>query len=139
MRILDKNNNVIENPNFELGHLIEEQIFVKHHDAVIGRKEEGHYEVIAEYPETGGKDVEWVVDVEGVGEQDAWDEYENIMRFVEYTAEELAEIEAERQAAEEEANRLPNELAAAKAEIEELKNQISQLMSFMTATLEEKV
>lgn len=138
MRILDKNNNVIENPNFELGHLVEEQIFVQHHDAVIGRVEEGHYEVIAEYPETGGKDVEWVIDVEGVEACDAWDEYEDILRFVEYTAEELAEIEAARQAEEAEAHRVENELAQAKSEIEELKNQIAQLMSFMTATLEEK-
>lgn len=138
MRILDKNNILIENPNYELGYVVEEKIFVKHHEAVIGRPEEGHYEVIAEYPKTGGKDVKWIVDVEGIEEQDAWDEYENILRFVEYTAEELAEIEAERKAAEEETNRLSNELAAARSEIEELKNQMSQLMALMTAILEEK-
>jgi hypothetical protein len=122
MRILDKNNNVIENPNFELGYLKEEQIFIQHHDAIIGRAEEGHYEVIAEYPETGGKDVEWVVDIEGIASCDAWDEYENILRFIEYTEEEIAETEPTRQAEEAEAHRVENELAQAKSEIEELKN-----------------
>ena len=138
MRILDVNNNTIENPNYDLGYVVEEKIFVQHHEAIEGRAEEGHYEVIAEYPETGGKDVEWVVDVEGIDPCEAWDEYEDILRFVEYTAEELTAMEEERARVEAEANRVENELAEAKNEIAELKNQIAQLMSFMTATLEEK-
>ena len=46
---------------------------VVHHDAVQHVEEQGHYEVVALYP-NGGKDVRWVVDVEGVVGHDAYDE-----------------------------------------------------------------
>lgn len=40
------------------------------HKYVVDVEEQGHYITIAEYPETGGKDVEWVVEVE---EQGHWE------------------------------------------------------------------
>lgn len=89
MRILDANNNEITSPDLTLGHLEKESVFVKHHEPIKEIEETGHYEVIAEYPETGGKDVKWVVDIPGVAARDAWDEYEEIMRYILYTAEEL--------------------------------------------------
>lgn len=92
MRILDENGVEISVPDLEKGYLKEDKIFVKHHKAVKSVKEVGHYEVIAEYP-NGGKDVEWIVDVPGVEAQAAWDEYEEIKRYIPYTSEELAEIE----------------------------------------------
>lgn len=98
MRILDFNNNelTLNSVDYYKGHLQEERIFIAHHDAVEAVEEQGHWETVAEYP-NGGKDVEWVVDVPGVEASEAWDEYENILRYVEYTAEELAEREAEQQ------------------------------------------
>lgn len=95
MRILDKNNVEIISPDLTLGRLVEENIFVQHHEAVEAVEEKWHYETIAEYP-NGGKDVKRVIDVEGVEAQDAWDEYEDILRYVLFTEEELAEQEAER-------------------------------------------
>ena len=94
MRILDMNNNEIASPDLALGRLEKESLLIQHHEAIEAIEEVGHYEVIAEYPETGGKDVKWVVDIPGVSARDAWDEYEEIMRYIPYTAEELAEIEA---------------------------------------------
>ena len=73
MRILDENGIELTNPDLTLGHLEEEEILVAHHEAVEAVEEQGHYEVIAEYPDTNGKDVEWVVDVPGVEAQEAWD------------------------------------------------------------------
>ena len=96
MRIFDINNVEIESPDLEKGYLKEDSLFVMHHEATEAVDEEGHWEVIAEYPETGGQDVEWVVDVAAVVAKDAWDEYEDIYRYIEYTEEELAEIEAEK-------------------------------------------
>lgn len=90
MRILDANGNEVLNPDYSLGYVAEEKLFITHHDAVEAVEEAGHYEVIAEYP-NGGKDVEWVVDVEAVESADEWDEYETILRYTEYTAEELAD------------------------------------------------
>ena len=98
MRILDINNIEIENPNYSLGHLKKENIFIAHHEAIEEVMEQGHYEVIAEYPETGGKDVEWIVDTPYVAPQEAWDEYEEILRYVLFTNEELELINQPTQA-----------------------------------------
>lgn len=97
MRILDENNIEIENPDCELGYLKEEKLFIQHHEATEAVNEEGHYEVIAEYP-NGGKDVKWIIDVEAAEAEEAWDEYEDIYRYILYTEEELEE---RRKAAEE--------------------------------------
>ena len=95
MRILDSNNKEITSPDLNLGHLVQESVFVKHHDSVSAVAEQGHYKTIREYP-NGGKDVEWVVDIPGVEGKDAWDEHEDIYRYTPYTAEELDEIEKKR-------------------------------------------
>lgn len=89
MRILDKNNVEIQTPDYERGYLIEDKSFVAHHEAVEAVEEKGHWETVAEYP-NGGKDVAWVVDVPAVEAKEAWDEYEDVLRFVEFTAAELA-------------------------------------------------
>ena len=89
-RILDVNNIEVLEPDYELGKLIEEKILVAHHEAINPVQEEGHWEVVAEYP-NGGRDVEWVIDVEGVEGKEAWDEWEEIYRYIPFTEEELAE------------------------------------------------
>lgn len=80
MIIIDENGNEILNPDYTKGYTTEEEIFIAHHDAVPGVEEVWHYEVVREYP-NGGKDVEKVIDVPGVPAQDAWDEYETILRW----------------------------------------------------------
>ena len=104
MRILDENNIKLteDQINLELGYLRPESIISIHHEATEETKEVGHYEVIAEYP-NGGKDVAWIIDVPGTEAKDAWDEYEDIQRYVLYTEEELAARDAEKKAKEEEA------------------------------------
>ena len=95
MRIIDMNGNEISNPDLSKGKLVHEEIFVRHHEAVDAVEEKWHYEVVAEY-HNGGKDVQKVVDIPGVTAQEAWDEYETVQRFVPYTEEELAQMEAAR-------------------------------------------
>ena len=90
MRIFDINNIELTNPDLSRGYLKEDRIFVKHHEAIKPIEEQWHYEVTNEYP-NGGKDVKKVIDVVGVKAQEAWDEYEDIYRYVEYTEDELAE------------------------------------------------
>jgi hypothetical protein len=105
MRIFDEKNVEIleENVDFDLGYLEEDKMFVQHHDAVAAVDEVYHYETIAEYP-NGGKDVKKVIDVEAVEAKEAWDEYEDILRYIAYTEEEIAEREAaEKEAAEKQA------------------------------------
>jgi hypothetical protein len=92
MRILDENNVEITSPDLSLGYLVPDKVFIAHHDAIEAVEEVGHYEVIAEYP-NGGKDVVKVIDINGVEAQEAWDEYEDILRYVRYTDEELSERE----------------------------------------------
>ena len=118
MRTLDENDVEVTEIDESLGYVTgEEEIVVAEHEAVEAVEEQGHYEVIAEYP-NGGKDVEWVVDVEGVEAQDAWTEYETIQRWHWYTDEELAEIEAEKEA---------EEKAAEEAEANSVENQLKEL------------
>ncbi len=102
-----------EEINFSLGYLIEDKLFIKHHDAVVGQKEEGHYETIKEYP-NGGKDVKWVVDVPAVEAKEAYDEYENIQIYIPYTEEELQKIANEQRCFE-----LKTELVKIKEDIEQ--------------------
>ena len=104
MRILDENNIELaeDQINLELGYLRPESIISIHHEATEEVKEVGHYEVIAEYP-NGGKDVAWIIDTPGIEAKEAWDEYEDIQRYVLYTEEELAARDAEKKAKEEEA------------------------------------
>lgn len=98
MRIFDENGVVIESPDMEKGYLKNDSLFVMHHEAVEAVEEQGHWVTIKEYP-NGGKDVDWVIDVPAVEAQEAWDEYEDILRYVLYTEEELAEMEAEKEEA----------------------------------------
>ena len=93
MRILDENNIEIVSPDYTRGYTIPDAVLVKHHEAIKEVKEQGHYEVIREYP-NGGKDLRWIADVPKVEGKAAWDEYEEILRYKLYTEEQLAEMEA---------------------------------------------
>lgn len=92
MRVFNENKTIeLTEYDLNLGHL-EPDTLTTHIDAVEGVEEQGHYEVIAEYPETGGKDVEWVVDVPRVESVEEHDETEEILVYVPYTESELREI-----------------------------------------------
>lgn len=94
LEIYNENMELIENPDLILGYL-KDDVRVVHHDAVEAIEEVWHYETIAEYP-NGGKDIQKVVDVEGVEAKEAWDEEIQIQIYIPYTQEELDAIEAER-------------------------------------------
>ena len=76
-----------------------EDILITHIEAVEEVKEQGHYEVIKEYP-NGGKDVKWVIDVKGVKGQEARDEEEKILVYIPYTKKELTKMQNENRIAE---------------------------------------
>lgn len=112
-RILDAQGNELKLEDLDLnaGKLVDETITV-HHDAVEGVEEVSHVEVLKEYYETGpdgtpvldedghkivfGKDVKTIIDVPGVEAKPAYDEQEEIQRYVPYTAEELDKIAKEK-------------------------------------------
>lgn len=112
-RILDKSGNELKQEDIDpnAGKLVDETITV-HHDAVEGVKEVSHVEVLKEYYQTGpdgepvldedghkivfGKDVQTVIDVPGVEAKAAYDEQEEIQRYIPYTAEELDKIAKEK-------------------------------------------
>lgn len=90
--ILDENNVELqpEEINYNVGYVTEEKDYViAHHDAIEAVEEQGHYEVLAEYP-NGGKDVEWVIDVPGQEAKAAYDETTDILRYHPYNEGELA-------------------------------------------------
>ena len=94
MEIYNDRMELIEKPELLLGYL-RPGTRTEHHAAVKGVPEKWHYETVAEYP-NGGKDIRRVVDVPGVEARDAWDEEIAIQIYTPYTAEELAQMEAER-------------------------------------------
>ena len=80
MRVLNEDKTLeLTEYDLEKGYLVDDEIKVPHeavivhHEAVAHVEEQGHYEVIKEYP-NGGKDVMWVVDVPYVEGYDAYDE-----------------------------------------------------------------
>ena len=95
MDIYDGQGNPVTDYDPAKGRL-EMQKRMHHHEAVEAVEEQGHWETVAEYPETGGKDVQWVVDALGVEAREAWDEEETYWLYIPYTEEELAQMEADR-------------------------------------------
>ena len=95
MDIYDEQGNPVTDYDPAKGRL-EMQKRIHHHEAVEAVEEQGHWETVAEDPETGGKDVQWVVDVPGVEAQEAWDEEETYWLYIPYTEEELKQMEADR-------------------------------------------
>ena len=91
MRILDKNNNEIASPDLEKGYLKIETIVIKHHDAVEAKQGKSHIEVVKEY-DNGGKDVITVWDEKPTEAKAAYDETEEIQRYIPYSADELEKI-----------------------------------------------
>ena len=100
MKIIDSNGVEIANPDLTKGYLKQETKTI-HHDAVAGVEEVSHYEYKT-YP-NGGRDRWKVVDVPGVEGKDAWDETVERLRYILYTAEELAAQKKARKEAEEKA------------------------------------
>jgi hypothetical protein len=88
MRIFDTNNIELKDPDLSRGYLQEEKIFLRRHEAIEAIDEQWHYEVVKTYP-NGGKDIKKVIDVAGVEAKAAWDEYEDIYRYIEYKEEDL--------------------------------------------------
>lgn len=133
MKIIDSNGNPIKSPDLTKGYLKQETHTI-HHDAVAGVEEVSHYETetlpdgtpAIYYDADGrekGRDVRKVVDVPGVDPQPAWDEEVPVMRYIRYTAEELA--------AQAEAKKKAEEAAAAeakkKAELETVPGRMGAL------------
>ncbi len=152
MKIIDETGAVLTTePDLEAGYLVED-VEVTHHDAVEGTAPQWHRETAklpdgspAIYYRDGkeiGRDMVKVIDVPGVDPQPAWDEEVPVMRYIRYTAEELAQREADKKAAEDakaEADRkkaeqdaLPQRVADLEAENAQLKEQLSAQESSMT-------
>lgn len=128
MKIIDETGIVLTTePDLEAGYLVED-VEVTHHDAVEGTAPQWHRETaklpdgsLAIYYRDGveiGRDMVKVIDVPGVDPQPAWDEEVPVMRYIRYTAEELAQREKEKQEAQqrqEALDKLPETLAALQA------------------------
>lgn len=128
MKIIDENCAVLTTePDLEAGYLVED-VEVIHHDAVEGTAPQWHRETAklpdgspAIYYRDGkeiGRDMVKVIDVPGVDPQPAWDEEVPVMRYIRYTAEELAQREKEKQEAQQRQDaldKLPETLAALQA------------------------
>ena len=110
MKTIDESGTMLTTePDLEAGYLVED-VEVVHHDAVEGTAPQWHRETaklpdgsLAIYYRDGkeiGRDMVKIIDVPGVDPQPAWDEEVPVMRYIRYTAEELAAQEEARKKAE---------------------------------------
>lgn len=74
--------------DLEKGYLVEDKIVKEILPAQEEIKEQGHYETIKEY-RNGGKDVKWVVDIQGQEARPETPVYEDIQVYIPYTEEQL--------------------------------------------------
>ena len=125
MKIIDETGIVLTTePDLEAGYLVED-VEVVHQDAVEGTAPQWHRETaklpdgsLAIYYRDGkeiGRDMVKVIDVPGVDPQPAWDEEVPVMRYIRYTAEELAQRKEQAEAArkrQEALDKLPETLEA---------------------------
>ena len=88
MRIFNQNKTQELNEYDLTKGYLKDDVITHHYPKVDAVEEVGHYETVAEY-DNGGKDVRWVVDVEGVESKDAYDEEEQIQIYIPYTEAEL--------------------------------------------------
>ncbi len=93
MRILDSAGHEITNPDLQKGHLVQEKLFLRHHEATPEVQERSHLEEVRTY-ENGGKEFRQVIDTHYAPAREAWDEYEDIRRYVAYTPQELEQLNA---------------------------------------------
>lgn len=145
MRTLDVDGNEITDPDLTLGYLKDDKVFVKHHEEIPERlpvKEIDYKNPIVEH-NNGGKIVQVVTVSEYQPHVEAWDEYEDVKRYILYTTEELEAIAAQKAA--EEAARLEAERLAAEeqtriAHEQLVQEQIQTLATFsvMAMTLDEE-
>lgn len=82
----------IINPDLTKGYMKKDTILIRIEPAVAAILEQGHYETIAEYPETKGKDVRWIVDIPAVSAREAKEIYEDIQVFTLYTITEIEDF-----------------------------------------------
>ena len=140
MKIIDETGIVLTTePDLEAGYLVED-VQIIHHDAVEGTAPQWHRETaklpdgsLAIYYRDGkeiGRDMVKIIDVPGVDPQPAWDEEVPVMRYIRYTAEELAQREKEKQEAQQRQDaldKLPETLEALKNENEMLKQCLLEM------------
>lgn len=130
MEIYDENMQPIENPDLAKGWLESKKRTVEH-AAIIGVKEIGHHEVIAEYP-NGGKDITWVIDVPGVEAKEAWTEEVTYQVYHPYTQEELDKM-AEPTAEEKEKTLLKAQIQALSERNDFLEDCMAEMASIVYA------
>jgi hypothetical protein len=121
MRILDENDQEVVDPDLDLGHLEPDKLFIAHHEEIPEKLPVKKIDYDNPYyvGSNGGKLVNTIEVSPYQPYEPAWDEYEDILRYILYTEEELAEIEAQKKAEEE---------AQKEAEEQEVERQIQAQM-----------
>lgn len=94
MEVRDESGNVLgDDSAFEYDpakQMLDQKTETVHHDANPYIAPKGHYEVIAEYPETGGQDVEFIEEEPGQDFKPEWDETVTYLVLRDLTEDELA-------------------------------------------------
>lgn len=130
MRVIDELGGIVEEPNLSLGKLVPEKILIERHAAVPEQErieEPDESNIIEEFTDENGEVVGRTIGVKIVQEYrpatPAWDEYEDVLRYILYTQAELDDMAA-KEAADEAERKAAAEAAAAAAALTEKRNEI---------------
>ena len=77
MRILNEAGEEVKNPDMTLGYTEPDRILIRHHDAVKAEPEEGYWRPIGDV----NPNMVYEVTKQAVEAVDAYDEYEDILRY----------------------------------------------------------
>lgn len=135
MVIIDEQGHEIQDPDLSLGHLKEYQRLVAHHDAIEYQPPVYSEVVVKEY-DNGGVLKERKLVTPAVEAQDAWDEYEDVLLYVLYTEEELADLISsndEQQAMAKQVEAIAEAAAQRDSQIAQLLNLVPKAAALSTA------
>lgn len=134
MRIVDSQGNELTNVDYDKGTTEPHKLLIAHHDAV--EPQEAVYDTVFVSKGEKGDLYEFRLVTPAVYGEEAWDEYEDVLLYTPYTAEQLADIAKKK---EEEEKRQEELRKQAEAEAEKQKKNSEFLESAPTrvSTLEQ--
>lgn len=98
MRIFDETKTIELAPeqcDTSKGDLVPDRLFLAHHEALLPQAAQGHEDVVAVHAD-GTKECRWIEDVPATEGSPAYDEYEDILVYAQYSPEGLARREERR-------------------------------------------
>ena len=134
MRTVDAQGNELTNVDYDKGTTEPHKLLIAHHDAI--EHKDAVYEDVLVYEGEKGKLYEYRLVSPEVYAEDAWDEYEDVLLYTPYTAEQLSDIAKKKEEKEKRQEELRKQ-AEAEAEKQKKNNEFLESAPTRVSTLEQ--